>query len=213
MKIIETGLQFNGLRSRTSTLLLVLHHSASPDVPAAEIHGWHLAKGWAGIGYHFVIRKDGSIERGRPLEAIGAHAGPDVNGDSIGICLCGDFMQQLPDAAQIKSLLQLIDWLNQNYAADHPQGLAIKLHREVAATLCPGALFPATEIRRPEPAAETGEVTDEDDWKNEIMQEARRRDLIQEDHAPDEPAPKWFVLAVALHILESVKNGGNELEG
>jgi len=212
MNIIETDLQFSGLRPRTSTSLIVLHHSASPDVPAAEIHAWHLAKGWAGIGYHFVIRKDGSIERGRPLEAIGAHAGPDVNGHSIGICLCGDFMQQPPAATQMESLLQLITWLNQNYAADHPQGLAIKLHREVAATLCPGDLFPAVETLRLDPVAETRE--DEacgNNWENELMQEARRRDLIQEDHAPDEPAPKWFVLAVALRILESVKNGGNKM--
>ncbi len=45
MNIIETGLQFNELRNRTSTRLIVLHHSASPDVPAAEIHAWHLARG------------------------------------------------------------------------------------------------------------------------------------------------------------------------
>ena len=75
MRIIETGLQFGGLQARSKTDLIVLHHSASADVSAAEIHGWHRAKGWAGIGYHFVIRKNGSIERGRPQEMIGAHAG------------------------------------------------------------------------------------------------------------------------------------------
>ena len=79
MNIIETGLKFNGLKNRSSTRMIVLHHSASRDVPAAEIHGWHLARGWAGIGYHFVIRKNGNIEQGRPMQMIGAHAGPGIN--------------------------------------------------------------------------------------------------------------------------------------
>ena len=115
MDIIETGLHFKGLRNRKSTRLIVLHHSASPDVPAAEIHAWHLARGWAGIGYHFVIRKNGSIERGRPLGAIGAHAGPGVNGYSIGICLCGDFMKEVPTGQQISALLELLAWLNEYF--------------------------------------------------------------------------------------------------
>jgi hypothetical protein len=44
------------------------------DASAEQIHGWHLGNGWAGIGYHYVIRKDGTIERGRPEWAIGSHA-------------------------------------------------------------------------------------------------------------------------------------------
>lgn len=212
MNIIATGLKFNGLKNRSSTRMIVLHHSASPDVKAAEIHGWHLARGWAGIGYHFVIRKNGNIEQGRPMEMIGAHAGPGINGHSIGICLSGDFMQEAPTAAQMESLLKLIAWLDKYYAATHPRGLGIKLHREVAATLCPGNLFPVEKIHQLDPAnAVSGEGVD--DWKTQLMQEARRKDLIQEDHAPDEAAPKWFVLAVALHVLESIKNGGNKLEG
>ena len=122
IEIIENGLVFNNLKRRSSTSMVVLHHSASRDVPAAEIHALHLAKGWYGIGYHFVIRKNGSIERGRPLEMIGAHAGPEVNGHSIGICLTGDFMKEVPVAAQIESLLKLLAWLNQTYAASNPQG-------------------------------------------------------------------------------------------
>jgi N-acetylmuramoyl-L-alanine amidase len=97
--------------------LIIIHHSASADVPAAEINAWHLARGWAGIVYHFVIRKDGSIERGRPQQAIGAHAGPGANGHSIGICLCGNFMKELPSDAQMVSLLVLIAWLKNYYKA------------------------------------------------------------------------------------------------
>jgi len=214
MNIIETGLQFNGLRNRTLTRLIVLHHSASPDVPAAEIHAWHLARGWAGIGYHFVIREYGNIERGRPMEAIGAHAGPGVNGYSIGICLCGDFMKEVPGAAQIKALLQLLAWLDEYYGSATGEGMAIKLHREVAATVCPGNLFPVEKISRlHRQAASTERRNNVDDWKNQLMREARSIGLIQEEHDPDEGAPKWFVLAVAIHVLDSIKNGGKELEG
>ena len=48
MQIIETSLQFEGLRTRTSNSLIVVHHSASADVPAAEIHAWHLARAGPG---------------------------------------------------------------------------------------------------------------------------------------------------------------------
>jgi len=214
MNIIETGLQFNGLRNRTLTRLIVLHHSASPDVPAAEIHAWHLVRGWAGIGYHFVIREKGSIERGRPMEAIGAHAGPGVNGYSIGICLCGDFMKKVPNVAQIKALLELLAWLDKYYTSAARAGLDIKLHREVAATVCPGNLFPVEKISRLHRQAASSEGGNGvDDWKNQLMREALSIGLIQEEHDPDEAASKWFVLAVAMHLLESIKNGGNKLEG
>jgi len=214
MEIIKTVLTFNGLRLRRETRLIVLHHSASLDVPAAEIHAWHLARGWAGIGYHFVIRENGSIEQGRPQEAIGAHAGPEVNGHSIGICLCGNFMKQAPSAAQIESLIKLIAWLNLYYAAANPNGLDIKLHREVAATVCPGNLFPVEKIRRLDQSAASSEGGNKvEDWKKQLMQDGQSIGLIQEEHAPDDPAPKWFVLAVALHLLEYIKNGGKELEG
>ena len=204
MQIIETGLQFEGLRPRAKTSLIVLHHSASADVPAAEIHGWHRAKGWAGIGYHFVIRKDGSIERGRPQEMIGAHAGAGVNGCSVGICLCGNFMEELPSDEQMVSLVELVVWLQRYYRAAAGSELEVKLHREVAATACPGTKFPARQfvgLLQLAMAEEGGEQME--DWKAKIIQEAKAAGLIKDDHHPDEPAPKWFVLTVVLNALKS----------
>jgi hypothetical protein len=52
----------------------VIHHTASHDVSAETIDQWHKEMGWDGIGYHFVIRKDGTIEKGRSLSKQGAHA-------------------------------------------------------------------------------------------------------------------------------------------
>lgn len=206
MEIIAANLQFGHLQARKSTCLIVLHHSASPDVSAAEIHAWHMARGWAGIGYHFVIRKNGTVERGRPLETIGAHAGPGINGYSIGICLSGDFMKEAPSVAQLASLKELIADLNKHYTASSPGGLEIKLHREVAATECPGKMFHVKQLKglsQSEEINEGGKAAD--DWKESLMQEAQAAGLIQERHQADEPAPKWFVLAVVLQGLENIK--------
>jgi N-acetylmuramoyl-L-alanine amidase len=70
---------------------LVVHCSATKaaqDIGAAEIRQWHLAQNWADIGYHFVIRRSGKVELGRPLAQAGAHVAGH-NAHSIGICLVG----------------------------------------------------------------------------------------------------------------------------
>jgi N-acetylmuramoyl-L-alanine amidase len=76
---------------RKRTDFIVLHCSATracQDIGAREIRRWHVAKGWKDIGYHFVIRLDGRIEKGRALDLIGSHvAGHNAN--SVGICLVG----------------------------------------------------------------------------------------------------------------------------
>ena len=70
---------------------LVVHCSATPptmDVGKTEIDRWHRAQGWWMIGYHFVIRRDGSVETGRPIDETGAHV-MGYNDRSIGICMVG----------------------------------------------------------------------------------------------------------------------------
>lgn len=74
-----------------SVNLLVIHCSATPpnmDIGAKEIRRWHKAKGWSDIGYHDVIRRDGSYERGRDYNRIGAHV-RGYNRGSIGVCMVG----------------------------------------------------------------------------------------------------------------------------
>lgn len=72
--------------------LVVIHCSDSPNdndrVDAATIHKWHVEQGWSGIGYHYVIDRDGTVENGRPDYWIGAHV-KGHNATSIGICLVG----------------------------------------------------------------------------------------------------------------------------
>lgn len=61
---------------------------ANQDFHAHDIDRWHRAKGWARIGYHVVITRDGSLEPGRPLDEPGAHIS-GYNQQSIGVCMIG----------------------------------------------------------------------------------------------------------------------------
>lgn len=75
---------------RTITLLIVHCSAVRPNQTssAAQIDQWHKKRGWKCIGYHYVIRRDGSIERGRPESMVGAHC-LNHNQHSIGICYEG----------------------------------------------------------------------------------------------------------------------------
>ena len=70
---------------------IVIHCSATRErqwVDAHDIDTWHKARGWSGIGYHRVIRLDGTVEQGRSFTRRGAHvAGNNTN--TLGICLIG----------------------------------------------------------------------------------------------------------------------------
>jgi N-acetylmuramoyl-L-alanine amidase len=97
--------------------LLVVHCADTPasmDIGAAVINQWHLARGWSGIGYHDVILRDGSIERGRDLEEIGAHAAGH-NENSIGVCLVGGKGGFNFTSAQMRSLNFYIDQMDSRY--------------------------------------------------------------------------------------------------
>ncbi len=109
---------------RRSTNWLVVHCAATrpdQDIGRAEIDKWHKARGWSGIGYHYVIRRDGSVEVGRPVAEIGAHV-EGHNSDSVGICLVGGLDrdgQPAPEytAAQWSSLHGLLVGLHAHYPA------------------------------------------------------------------------------------------------
>ena len=113
---------------------LVIHCSAtkaSMDIGAKEIRKWHTkpkskgGPGWSDIGYHYVIRRDGSTEDGRPNQRAGAHA-KGHNRTSIGICLVGGVDEQNnPETnftiEQRKSLRALVNFLKQTYSIDDSQ--------------------------------------------------------------------------------------------
>lgn len=116
---------------------VVIHHSASGDVSAETIDKWHRARGFTEIGYHFVIRRDGSLEPARNFEKAGAHA---LTGDTksrnsthIGICLTGDFTKYPPSIAQLNTLINLVRGIKTRWGIEE-----VERHHEN----CPGDYFP-----------------------------------------------------------------------
>ena len=115
--------------------LLVVHCSAvRPDQTssAAQIDTWHRRDRHYkfGIGYHYVVRRDGQIEPGRPEWMVGAHC-KNHNAHSIGICYEGglDIRGQPADTrtlAQKLALLQLLEVLHRKY----PKALIVG-HRDL----------------------------------------------------------------------------------
>ena len=139
VNIKETNLQPSSpLSTRYKTDMIVIHHTGCNDIDASayDIDGWHKGQGWNMIGYHFVIRKDGTIERGRPQWAIGSHAYGE-NSHTVGIHLSGDFEQAQPTEKQIEMCAMLVAKLCEEYNItadrDHVVG-----HGELMATDCPG---------------------------------------------------------------------------
>lgn len=141
VNIKKTNLQYDysQLSNRTKTDMVVIHHTGNPtddDLSAEEINASHQEQGWTCIGYHYVIRKDGTIEEGRPHWTVGAHAYGD-NDHTIGIHVCGNFEIGEPTQAQIESLAMLLANVCDDYGLpidkDH-----VVAHRDLMATACCG---------------------------------------------------------------------------
>ena len=142
MKVIEANLPRKGnFTRRSKTDEVILHHAEASSATVWDINQWHLDNGWVGIGYHYYIRKDGSIYRGRPEWAVGAHA-TGHNDRSIGICCEGAYMTETMPAAQLASLKALLRDIMGRYGT-----MPLKRHRDVNATSCPGDNFPWAEAQ------------------------------------------------------------------
>ena len=143
MKIIDENLKFNGgMTKRVKTDTIVLHHAEWSRASVIDVHNCHKGKGWAGIGYHLYIRKDGSVYRGRPIDVIGAHAIP-VNKSSIGICCEGAYQTEAMPEAQKNAVVEAVRYVLGLYP-----GCRVVGHREVDATDCPGKNYPLDEIKK-----------------------------------------------------------------
>lgn len=142
MKIIETNFKWNGSLSYTNKpKRIILHHAEDSICTVQQIHSWHLGNGWTGIGYHFFVRKDGTIYRGRPENAIGAHVS-GANTNTLGICAEGSYMTEIMPTAQLNAIKWLIQYLDNKYGQ-----LPIYGHREVGSSNCPGTNYPLAELK------------------------------------------------------------------
>lgn len=109
---------------------LIIHCADTPDdrdIDIAEVRRWHMKeRKWADVGYHYFIKRNGVIEKGRSEDIAGAHTS-GYNSISLGICLAGGIypvqMKKANDLnninhytdAQIYSLKKLIDILLKRY--------------------------------------------------------------------------------------------------
>ena len=121
---------------------IILHCSATwakQDIGVKEIRQWHMlpeprGRGWSHIGYHYVIRRDGRLEEGCPLETPGIHCSGH-NAKSIGICLVGggpNGEENNFTRDQFDMLAKLIGQLRQKYPLASIHG-----HNEFANKACP----------------------------------------------------------------------------
>ena len=118
-------------KSRLKTDFIAIHCSAtrpSQDIGAKEIDRMHRQRGFSCIGYHYVIRRDGKIEVGRPQNQIGAHV-QDWNSVSLGICMVGGVTEKDVAVAennftpaQFMTLKGLLQGLKKEYPKAHIQG-------------------------------------------------------------------------------------------
>lgn len=146
-------------RSTRVTRVVVHHTDTPPNFTVRQIADYHVngerrdAQGnlikaqWPGIGYHYVILPDGTINQTQNPETRSYHAG-NANNDSLGISLIGRFMrrnwngtpipaeQQLPTPQQMESTARLIAWLMQEHGISNVA--RIVGHKEVMDTSCPG---------------------------------------------------------------------------
>jgi len=120
---------------------IIVHCSYTPpsmNIGAETIRDWHVnGNGWSDIGYHYVIRRNGEVELGRPIERAGAHV-RGHNADSIGVCLVGGMTKDktAPDCnftkAQWFALAALLAKLEADYGVKTVYG-----HRDFSSKDCP----------------------------------------------------------------------------
>lgn len=119
---------------------IIVHCSATPegkDFTVSDIKRWHLERGFSDIGYHYVIYRDGSTNKGRDESNIGAHC-TGHNSYSIGVCYIGGCAadgktpKDTRTDAQKVALIKLLKELKAKY----PKA-KIYPHYKFAAKACP----------------------------------------------------------------------------
>lgn len=134
---------------------IVIHHSATDYGSSSAFNQAHLKRGWKGVGYHFVIdngtcgKDDGQIESTHRWikQMDGAHCKADnMNSKGIGICLVGNFSDDSVSRSQMRSLVFLVDKLQDYYKIPDTKVIGHR-HARGAQTECPGNNFPWKKFR------------------------------------------------------------------
>ncbi|KEI94417.1 N-acetylmuramoyl-L-alanine amidase (plasmid) [Clostridium botulinum A2B3 87] len=141
MNINNANLSFGDMAYGNNPQEIDLHHAEKSSCNVYDVHSWHKGNGWAGIGYHYFVRKNGEIWKGRPDNAIGAHVA-EHNTNTLGICAEGSYMSEDMPQAQKNAIIELCKYLCNKYGINKIYG-----HREVGSSNCPGTKYPLAEIR------------------------------------------------------------------
>ena len=179
------GLSPNGGKQKKIDSIILHHRAGNGDVES--IHLQHQRQGWWGIGYHYYIRKNGEIWRGRPEKWVGSHAGSsnNYNTHSIGICWEGNFEQEEMTDAQVESGRWLIEDIENRYDIVEILG-----HRDIAKTACPGKNFRWDDLFAPAPDY------DVPDWaKDEFAQAVKIG--ITDGSSPQTKIPRYQAVVLA----------------
>lgn len=146
MNIIDVNLRRNGSMNMTNVpKMLIVHHieAEGSNWTIQMINDMHINEnGWSMIGYHYYIRLDGSVYKGRPDNAIGAHC-QGANTNSLGIAFEGNYdkRSEMP-SEQFNAWCELKSYLINKYGSMPVYG-----HREKGSSECPGKNFPLQKVK------------------------------------------------------------------
>lgn len=177
MKIIEPAYDWAwALTPRSVTTHLIIHHAAC-NGPVEAVHEYHKSLGWAGVAYHYYVRKDGTVYRGRPEGARGGHT-TNWNWCALGVCFEGNFETDRMEKAQLEAGRELIADVLSRY----PE-ITVGRHLEFQATSCPGRNLPFKELLMEKSEPNSG-VEDRDEpspWAEEACRRLTELGLFRGD--------------------------------
>ena len=124
---------------------IILHCTATRegrDYSVDTIRKWHTDKGWSDIGYHYLVYRDGSIHKGRPLERMGAHV-RGYNANSIGIAYVGGVEAErgangkwIPKDTRTPEQIESLDFFIKELMCEYTDA-SLHGHNEFSAKACP----------------------------------------------------------------------------
>lgn len=152
---------------------IIVHHSYTKTGSAEAYARFHIKEyDWPGIAYHYVIDKDGTVNKTLDHHKVGYHC-RGMNRRSIGICLTGNYDIQDVPPAQFDALLALILNLREKH------GWAVGFHNEYSDKTCPGWRFPTRLLLQKIEDAETPPPPPEDEHEPDVP--------MPEEEPPTEP--------------------------
>ena len=106
---------------------LCIHHSATAGtIPLENVAKYHVEeRGWAGIGYHFYVKPDGTVYQTNRLETVSYQVSQN-NDYSVGVCVSGDFTYAPPPDKQVDAAASLVAWLMQELSVSDQNVLGHK---------------------------------------------------------------------------------------